>query len=70
MTLRQKLELWQARWADRQALSFRPRNATSPARAVIDLRDQFFEPLDMVSENEFLQGSGGELAGTGSEGHL
>ena len=70
VTLRQKLELWQARWADRQALSFRPRNATSPARAVISLSDQFFEPLDMVTENEFLRGSGGELAGTGSDGHL
>ena len=70
MTLRQKLELWQARWADRQSLSFRPRNATSPARAVIRLSDQFFEPLDLATENEFLQGSGGELAGKGSEGHL
>ena len=70
LTIRQRLEHWQARWADRQSLSFRPRNATSPARAVIRLSDQFLEPLDVATENEFLEGSGGELAGTGSEGHL
>ena len=70
MTLRQKLEQWQARWAERQGLPFHPLNATSPSRAVFRLSDQFFEPLDVATENEFLQGSGGELASEGKGGHL
>jgi hypothetical protein len=70
VTLRQQLEQWQARWAERQGLSFRPRNATSPSRAVFRLSDQFVEPLDAATENEFVRGSGGELTGQGSAGHL
>jgi hypothetical protein len=70
VTLRQQLEQWQARWAERRGLAFRPRNDTSPSRAVFRLSDQFCEPLDPATEREFVQGSGGELTGTGDEGHL
>ncbi len=34
------------------------------------LSDQFCEPLDPATEREFIQCSGGELEGTGTEGHL
>ena len=70
MTLRQRLEQWQAEWAQRRGIAFRPRNDSSPARAVIRLSDQFLEPLDAAAENEFLRGAGGELSGEGSAGHL
>lgn len=70
MTLRQRLEQWQAEWAQRRGVAFCPRNESSPSRAVIHLNDNFCEPLDAAAENEFLRGSGGELSENGSEGHL
>lgn len=70
MTLRHQLEQWQTGWAERRGLPFHPRNESSPSRAVFRLPDQFFEPLDPATEREFVQGSGGELMGTGTEGHL
>jgi hypothetical protein len=70
VTLRQQLEQWQAQWAERRGLPFRPRNESSPSRAVFRLSDQFCEPLDPATEREFIQGSGGELEATGTEGHL
>ena len=70
MTLRQRLEQWQAEWAERRGIAYVPRNQGSPARAVIRLNDQFCEPLDVASRNEFLRGSGGELSAQGAEGHL
>ena len=70
MTLRQRLEQWQVEWAERRGVAFRPRNAQSPARAVIRLEEQFHEPLDVAARREFLNGAGGELTGEGAEGHL
>jgi len=70
VTLRQRLEQWQAEWAQRRGIAFCPRNESSPSRAVINLNDQFYEPLGAAAEREFLRGSGGELSENGSEGHL
>ena len=70
MTIRQQLEAWQADWALHRGLAFAPRNAESPARAVIHLDDQFFQPMGDATRGDFLQGAGGELQSGGGGGHM
>lgn len=71
MKIRRRLEQAQFEWATARGLQLKNGVEGRPIGQVADLKDNFFQPLDAESRNEFLRGAGGELnPPEGASGHL